>query len=157
MQKIVVTSAIVAAAALVSVTANAQSFNSSASGWGPVAAQAAQALSNTVAPIAPGVGAYAYEPAPAAASGYGAYAYVPATPPASGFAAFAYEPGVGDVVTASWFTRGFGAYAYAPRELAVGNYGLGMAAGAYCARRYRSYDAGTGTFLGRDGQRHPCP
>ncbi|MGE3148390.1 MAG: BA14K family protein [Pseudorhodoplanes sp.] len=28
---------------------------------------------------------------------------------------------------------------------------------AYCAQRYRSYDAASGTYLGYDGQRHPCP
>jgi hypothetical protein len=28
---------------------------------------------------------------------------------------------------------------------------------AYCAQRYRSYDPASGTFLGYDGQRHPCP
>jgi hypothetical protein len=28
---------------------------------------------------------------------------------------------------------------------------------AYCARRYRSYDPGSGTFLGNDGLRHSCP
>lgn len=28
---------------------------------------------------------------------------------------------------------------------------------AYCARRYRSYDPGTQTYLGRDGVRHSCP
>ena len=28
---------------------------------------------------------------------------------------------------------------------------------AYCARRYRSYDPRSGTFLGYDGLRHPCP
>jgi BA14K-like protein len=28
---------------------------------------------------------------------------------------------------------------------------------AYCARRYRSYDPATATYLGRDGRRHPCP
>jgi hypothetical protein len=148
MQKIVVTSAVIAAVALASVAAQAQSLNSpSAAGWGPVAAQAAQVLS----------GGAVYAPGYVATSGYGAYAYEPGPTVAPGLGAFAYEPGVGDVVTASWFTRGFGAYAYAPRALAVGNYGLGMAAGAYCARRYRSYDAGTGTFLGYDGQRHPCP
>ncbi len=27
----------------------------------------------------------------------------------------------------------------------------------YCARRYRSYDPATGTFVGKDGRRHPCP
>lgn len=28
---------------------------------------------------------------------------------------------------------------------------------AYCMQRYRSYDPGSGTFLGYDGLRHPCP
>jgi hypothetical protein len=28
---------------------------------------------------------------------------------------------------------------------------------AYCAQRYRSYDAASGTYLGFDGNRHPCP
>jgi hypothetical protein len=28
---------------------------------------------------------------------------------------------------------------------------------AYCAQRYRSYDPGSGTYLGYDGLRHPCP
>jgi hypothetical protein len=27
----------------------------------------------------------------------------------------------------------------------------------YCMRRYRSYDPASGTFLGYDGIRHPCP
>ncbi len=28
---------------------------------------------------------------------------------------------------------------------------------AYCMQRFRSYDPKTGTYLGNDGQRHPCP
>jgi BA14K-like protein len=28
---------------------------------------------------------------------------------------------------------------------------------AYCMQRYKSYDPASGTFLGYDGQRHPCP
>jgi hypothetical protein len=28
---------------------------------------------------------------------------------------------------------------------------------AYCMSRYRSYDPASGTFLGYDGLRHPCP
>ncbi len=28
---------------------------------------------------------------------------------------------------------------------------------SYCAQRYRSYDPASGTYLGYDGQRHPCP
>jgi hypothetical protein len=27
----------------------------------------------------------------------------------------------------------------------------------YCAKRYRSYDPASGTYLGYDGRRHPCP
>jgi hypothetical protein len=27
----------------------------------------------------------------------------------------------------------------------------------YCMQRYRSYDPGSGTYLGYDGIRHPCP
>ena len=27
---------------------------------------------------------------------------------------------------------------------------------SYCARRYRSYDPASGTYLGYDGRRHPC-
>ena len=28
---------------------------------------------------------------------------------------------------------------------------------AYCAQTYRSYDPRSGTYLGYDGLRHPCP
>jgi BA14K-like protein len=28
---------------------------------------------------------------------------------------------------------------------------------AYCSQRFKSYDPGSGTYLGFDGQRHPCP
>jgi hypothetical protein len=28
---------------------------------------------------------------------------------------------------------------------------------AYCTRRFKSYDPATGTYLGFDGLRHPCP
>lgn len=44
-----------------------------------------------------------------------------------------------------------------------GPYGPGYAgprpgdAVAYCLQRYRSYDPRSGTFLGNDGYRHPCP
>lgn len=30
-------------------------------------------------------------------------------------------------------------------------------ASSYCAQRFRSYDPASGTYLGYDGQRHPCP
>ena len=44
---------------------------------------------------------------------------------------------------------------YPPAYYPAPAYG-GNAAG-YCAGRYRSYDPATGTFLGHDGVRHPCP
>ena len=28
---------------------------------------------------------------------------------------------------------------------------------AYCMQTYRSYDPNSGTYLGNDGYRHPCP
>ena len=28
---------------------------------------------------------------------------------------------------------------------------------AYCMQRFRSYDPASGTYLGNDGYRHPCP
>lgn len=28
---------------------------------------------------------------------------------------------------------------------------------AYCSQRFRSYDPASGTYLGYDGERHPCP
>ena len=33
----------------------------------------------------------------------------------------------------------------------------GPGASAYCAQRFHSYDPRTGTYLGTDGARHPCP
>lgn len=42
------------------------------------------------------------------------------------------------------------AYAYEPP------YAGGGAVG-YCERRFRSYDPASGTYLGYDGRRHPCP
>jgi hypothetical protein len=35
--------------------------------------------------------------------------------------------------------------------------GYGADASAYCAQRFKSYDPASGTYLGYDGARHPCP
>jgi BA14K-like protein len=32
-----------------------------------------------------------------------------------------------------------------------------VAAGSFCAQRFRSHGPGSGTFLGYDGRRHRCP
>lgn len=63
-----------------------------------------------------------------------------------------YGPGYG-------YAPGYGpGYAYGP------GYGPGYVAVApggsdvaYCMQRFRSYDPGSGTYLGFDGFRHPCP
>ena len=34
---------------------------------------------------------------------------------------------------------------------------VGDSAVAYCVQRFRSYDPASGTYLGNDGYRHPCP
>ena len=46
-------------------------------------------------------------------------------------------------------------YGYGPYYRARGYYS-GNAV-AYCLQRFRSYDVGSGTYLGYDGYRHPCP
>ncbi len=47
------------------------------------------------------------------------------------------------------------AYDYAYDRYPAPRYGRGAA--AYCASRYLSWDPETGTFIGYDGLRHPCP
>jgi hypothetical protein len=64
--------------------------------------------------------------------------------------------GVGD----PYYWGGRGYYYGAPRTYDY--YGAPPAAppesaAADCAARFRSYDPASGTFLGYDGQRHPCP
>jgi hypothetical protein len=46
-----------------------------------------------------------------------------------------------------------GPYAYDPGYAVV----PGGGDVAYCQQRFRSYDVRTGTYLGYDGLRHPCP
>jgi BA14K-like protein len=57
-------------------------------------------------------------------------------------------------------------YAYGPRYGYGPGYGGGYVAApaygggdevAYCQQRFRSYDPASGTYLGYDGMRHPCP
>jgi hypothetical protein len=55
------------------------------------------------------------------------------------------------------------AYPYYPAYPAPGYYrppayaGPGGDAVGYCMQRFRSYDPRSGTYLGYDGARHPCP
>ncbi len=56
---------------------------------------------------------------------------------------------------------GGGPYYAAPAyEADPGYYEEGGGGGGgveYCMRRFRSYDPRSGTYMGYDGQRHPCP
>ena len=63
------------------------------------------------------------------------------------------RPLFGGFYGAPAYSNGYG-YGYGVPVL---SYGVGYGRGAeYCARRYRSYDPATGTFLGYDGMRHIC-
>ena len=67
---------------------------------------------------------------------------------------------VGGAIAASqpWGGYGYAApgYAYTPGPGYATGYGEGNDV-AYCQQRFRSYDPSTGTYLGYDGLRHPCP
>lgn len=47
-------------------------------------------------------------------------------------------------------------YAYAPGPYVAGPV-VAENGASYCAARFRSYDPASGTYLGFDGLRHPCP
>ena len=51
---------------------------------------------------------------------------------------------------------GYGPYAYEAGPYVYGP-GYGGDAEAYCMQRFKSYDPGSGTYLGFDGYRHSCP
>jgi hypothetical protein len=91
---------------------------------------------------------------------------------AAGIAGFAAGAVIGGALASQSRPYGYGGYGgYAEPEYyepadggpAYGGqtYGVAPAGGgdedAYCQSRYRSYDPASGTFLGYDGQRHPCP
>jgi hypothetical protein len=74
----------------------------------------------------------------------------------------------GAIAANSYYGPGYGYYGYGPGyyDDSYGYYDGGapdavaVAPGgdaSYCAQRYKSYDPASGTFLGYDGQRHPCP
>jgi hypothetical protein len=74
-----------------------------------------------------------------------------------------YDPGVyDDDVGPAYYPDGYYArgrvYYSAPYREAPAYDELDEAdAEAYCLRRFRSYDPESGTYLGYDGRRHPCP
>jgi len=50
-----------------------------------------------------------------------------------------------------------GTYNYSYRPGYSYSYSAGGNDDGYCSQRFRSYDPASGTYLGYDGQRHPCP
>ncbi len=64
-----------------------------------------------------------------------------------GWGGFAAGAILGGLLAAPYYDNG--AYAYEP--------GYGGNAVADCMRRFKSYDPGSGTYLGYDGYRHSCP
>ena len=76
----------------------------------------------------------------------------------AGFAAGAILGGVLAAQPYGYYGPGYG-YGYGP--VYGPGYGPGYIEGGdavgYCMSRFRSYDPGSGTYLGFDGMRHPCP
>lgn len=69
-----------------------------------------------------------------------------------------YGPGYGGGAGA--LIGGLAAGAIVGGAIAAGQANAAAAAqqnAAYCAQRFRSYDPASGTYLGTDGYRHPCP
>jgi hypothetical protein len=54
---------------------------------------------------------------------------------------------------------GQGPYYYGPGYYGAPAYAYSPGGGsvAYCEQRFKSYDPGSGTYLGYDGYRHSCP
>lgn len=74
----------------------------------------------------------------------------------AGFAAGVLLGGV--IASQQGYYRGYPSYPYySPAYPVYGPYSPGDPAIAYCMRRFRSYDPYSGTYLGFDGYRHPCP
>src|SRR4051812_3435575 len=75
---------------------------------------------------------------------------------AAGIAGFAAGALIGGALASQPRPYYYGPGAYAPGYV----YGSAVTEGdsvAYCQSRYRSYDPASGTYLGYDGMRHPCP
>ena len=52
----------------------------------------------------------------------------------------------------------YGSYAYGGGPVVVDEgYAAPDRSDQYCSQRYKSYDPASGTYLGYDGDRHPCP
>ena len=89
---------------------------------------------------------------------YGDYAYAPGYRYGYGnsYGDYAYSPGY-----RYSYGNSYGDYAYSPGYRSGPSYTYESSGGgddvAYCKQRFRSYDPASGTYMGYDGQRHPCP
>ncbi len=81
--------------------------------------------------------------------GYGGYGY--------GYGAAALGLGLlGGAIIGSQYPYSDSGYGYGA-EYDVDPQNAGGDSPTYCASRFRSYDPASGTYLGYDGLRHPCP
>jgi BA14K-like protein len=64
----------------------------------------------------------------------------------AGIAGFAAGALLGGALARPYYYDGPPVYAYEPND-----------ADAYCFAHFHSYDPRSGTYLGYDGRRHPCP
>ena len=65
-----------------------------------------------------------------------------------GYPAYAYGPDYGY----GYASPGYSDYGYSAPNVTTPGGDIG-----YCEQRFRSYDPASGTYLGYDGLRHPCP
>ena len=83
--------------------------------------------------------------------GYGGYGY------GYGYGAAALGLGLlGGAIIGSQYPYSDSGYGYGA-EYSVDPQDEGGDSPTYCASRFRSYDPASGTYLGYDGLRHPCP
>ena len=83
-----------------------------------------------------------------AAAGFATGALIGGALASGPYYGYGYGPG--------YYDGGYDDYAYdAPGPVVVERSGGGSV--AYCEQRFRSYDPSSGTYLGYDGMRHPCP
>ena len=83
------------------------------------------------------------------------YAYAPDYSYGYGPNRYGYRPNYGGYQTYSYETAS--AVSVAPGPVVAQGYGGRGDGAAYCEQRFRSYDPASGTYLGFDGLRHPCP
>jgi BA14K-like protein len=103
-------------------------------GWGPGLAAGA-IIGGAIAASRPWYG-YGYY------NNYDDYAYSPYGTGPSGYNSYNYDYAPGG-------------YSYGPGY--TYSYSAGGNDDSYCSQRFRSYDPASGTYLGYDGRRHPCP